>query len=116
MSPGNRHKIRLQAPTTSTATCTTSLRLSALQIEGLMAMALITEEPDDARPYFAEARTLRDDLEAAFGIKLPALSMGMSGDYTAAIKEGATMVRVGTAIFGARSMKNLRASDALGGD
>lgn len=92
------------------------LALERVQIEGLMTIAPIVEEADDARKYFAELRQLRDGLQSAFGIKLPELSMGMSGDYTAAIKEGATMVRIGTAIFGPRSTKNLRASDALSGD
>ena len=92
------------------------LSLERLQIEGLMTIAPIVEEAADARKYFAELRVLRDDLQSAFGIKLPELSMGMSGDYTAAIQEGATMVRIGTAIFGPRSTKNLRASDALSGD
>ena len=52
----------------------------------------------DPRPYFAALRALRDGL----GMPLPDLSMGMSGDYAAAIEEGSTIVRVGTAIFGAR--------------
>lgn len=92
------------------------LALERVQIDGLMGMAPIVEKADMARPFFANLRVLRDDLETAFGIKLPELSMGMSGDYTAAIMEGATMVRIGTAIFGPRSSKNLRASDALSGD
>ncbi len=92
------------------------LALERVQIEGLMTIAPIVEEAEEARKYFAELRTLRDDLQSAFSIQLPELSMGMSGDYTAAIREGATMVRIGTAIFGVRSSKNLRASDALAGD
>ncbi|HWB58840.1 MAG TPA: YggS family pyridoxal phosphate-dependent enzyme [Chthoniobacteraceae bacterium] len=92
------------------------LALERLQIEGLMTIAPIVEKPDDARKYFATLRELRDALQSEYRIRLPELSMGMSGDYTAAIREGATMVRVGTAIFGPRSGKNLRASDALSGD
>jgi hypothetical protein len=92
------------------------LGLERLQIEGLMTIAPIVEEAGEARKYFADLRALRDELQAAFGIRLPELSMGMSGDYIAAIKEGATMVRVGTAIFGPRSGKNLRGSEALSGD
>jgi pyridoxal phosphate enzyme (YggS family) len=91
------------------------LVLERLQIGGLMTIAPIVEEAGEARKYFAELRALRDDLQAAAGIPLPELSMGMSGDYAAAIQEGATMVRIGTAIFGPRSGKNLRASDALAG-
>ncbi|MGN1038410.1 MAG: YggS family pyridoxal phosphate-dependent enzyme, partial [Mailhella sp.] len=58
-----------------------------------------------ARPYFSHLRKLRDSLEGRFGIELPELSMGMSGDYRAAIKEGATIVRIGTDIFGPRPAK-----------
>lgn len=90
------------------------LVLDRLQIEGLMTIAPIVEEPEDARKYFAELRTLRDEMQQGFGIALPQLSMGMSGDYIAAIKEGATMVRVGTAIFGPRSSRNLRAAETFG--
>jgi hypothetical protein len=58
--------------------------------------------PEDARPGFAMLRTLRDEGERRLGRALPVLSMGMSGDYEVAIEEGATLVRVGTALFGAR--------------
>jgi hypothetical protein len=92
------------------------LALGRVQIGGLMTIAPIVEEADEARKYFAALRTLRDELQSTFGIRLPELSMGMSGDYTAAIQEGATMVRIGTAIFGARSSKNLRATDVFAGD
>jgi len=92
------------------------LALDRLQIEGLMTIAPIVEEPEDARKYFADLRALRDDVQQVFGIALPQLSMGMSGDYIAAIKEGATMVRVGTAIFGPRSSRNLRAAETFPGD
>ena len=91
------------------------LAMERLQIEGLMTIAPIVEKPEDARKYFAELRALREELQAAFGIALPELSMGMSGDYPAAIREGATMVRVGTAIFGPRSGRNLR-GDAFAGE
>ena len=60
------------------------------------------DDPDGARPYFAALRALRDRLERDFGVKLPELSMGMTGDFVAAIAEGATLVRIGTKIFGAR--------------
>jgi pyridoxal phosphate enzyme (YggS family) len=71
---------------------------------GLMLIPPLTENPDDARPHFAALRALRDR-EAAIArpnVDLRELSMGMSGDLEAAIAEGATIVRVGTAIFGAR--------------
>lgn len=83
------------------------LALDRLQIEGLMTIAPMVEKADDAREYFAKLRTLRDDFQEKFAVRLPHLSMGMSGDYVVAIQEGATMVRVGTAIFGARSGKNM---------
>jgi hypothetical protein len=59
------------------------------------------EYPEEVRPYFRELRALRDEAEAA-GYHLPELSMGMSNDFEVAIEEGATMVRIGTAIFGER--------------
>lgn len=78
------------------------LALPRVQLCGLMTMAPPVEKPGDARPFFAHLRTLRDELECAGGVPLPELSMGMSGDYEAGIAEGATLVRVGSAIFGAR--------------
>jgi pyridoxal phosphate enzyme (YggS family) len=70
-------------------------RLPALELRGLMC---IPPAEGDPRPHFARLRALRDGL----GLALPDLSMGMSGDYEQAIAEGSTLVRVGTAIFGAR--------------
>jgi pyridoxal phosphate enzyme (YggS family) len=78
------------------------LCLPRVQVEGLMTIAPIVERPDDARPLFAALRALRDQIAAENDVGLPILSMGMSDDFTAAIKEGATLVRIGTAIFGAR--------------
>ena len=69
---------------------------------GLMTIAPYSENPEDARPYFRRLRELRDRLQDEIGLSLPHLSMGMSGDFEVAIEEGATMVRVGTAIFGER--------------
>jgi hypothetical protein len=57
---------------------------------------------EKARDYFVELREIRDFLEIKFGIDLPFLSMGMSGDFKEAIEEGATHIRVGTSIFGSR--------------
>ena len=75
-----------------------------LQLNGLMTLPPYFENPDCARPYFKTLRELRDDLQAQgrFGDQLGELSMGMSHDFEIAIQEGATMVRVGTAIFGER--------------
>ncbi len=77
----------------------------AARIVGLMVLPPYFENPEDARPYFRRLRTLRDGLQAR-GIPatmLAELSMGMSHDFEVAIQEGATMIRVGTAIFGDRA-------------
>jgi len=84
------------------------LALDRLQIGGLMAMAPFHPDPEHARPFFARLRALRDRLQQEAGVGLPQLSMGMSGDYGVAVEEGATLVRVGSAIFGARSGKAWR--------
>ncbi|MBI5685905.1 MAG: YggS family pyridoxal phosphate-dependent enzyme [Verrucomicrobia bacterium] len=73
--------------------------LRRLEIQGLMTMAPFFEDPQDARPVFRALRELRDRLQQQHGIPLPELSMGMTNDFEAAIEEGATMVRIGTAIF-----------------
>jgi len=73
-----------------------------LEILGLMAIPPISAKPDDFRRHFVALRTLRDRLQERLRVGLPELSMGMSGDYEIAIEEGATLVRVGTAIFGER--------------
>ncbi|PJF48345.1 MAG: YggS family pyridoxal phosphate-dependent enzyme [Chloroflexi bacterium] len=74
-----------------------------LRVCGLMTMAPIVEQPDEARPVFASLRALRDALsERMSALSLDHLSMGMTDDFEAAIAEGATMVRIGRAIFGAR--------------
>lgn len=78
------------------------LSLGKLSLEGLMAIPPITPEPESSRSYFIALRKLRDELESEFDLRLPQLSMGMSGDFLVAIEEGATLVRVGTAIFGER--------------
>ena len=78
------------------------LALGRLNIDGLMAIPPIAPTAEESRPYFVKLRELRDELEREFALELPELSMGMSGDYAVAIEEGATCVRVGTAIFGSR--------------
>ncbi len=78
------------------------LSLGRLNIEGLMAIPPLAPEAEDSRRYFVALRELRDELETEFSVRLPELSMGMSNDYAVAIEEGATFVRVGTAIFGTR--------------
>ncbi len=76
------------------------LSLGRVTIEGLMTIPPLAPEAEASRRYFAALRELRDELETEFKLKLPQLSMGMSGDFAVAIEEGATLVRVGTAIFG----------------
>ncbi len=80
----------------------TLLALGRLNIEGLMCIPPFSAEPEDSRSFFIMLRELRDALESEFAVKLPQLSMGMSNDFAVAIEEGATLVRVGTAIFGDR--------------
>jgi hypothetical protein len=79
-----------------------------LQIQGLMCIPPPGPRPEDSRGYFVTLRELRDALQTEARVPLPQLSMGMSGDYAVAIEEGATLVRVGTAIFGERSGKTWR--------
>lgn len=78
--------------------------LESLRIEGLMAIPPDEDDPEAMRPWFVRLRELRDELAAATDVSLPGLSMGMSGDFEVAIEEGATLVRVGSAIFGERSV------------
>lgn len=79
---------------------------SALRVRGLMTLALFSSEAERVRQCFVLLRSLRDRLRqsAPAGVRLDELSMGMSGDFEIAIEEGATVVRVGQAIFGARPM------------
>ncbi len=79
------------------------LSLGRLTTEGLMAIPPLAPEAEASRRYFVMLRELRDELESGLNVRLPQLSIGMSGDYLVAIEEGATLVRVGTAIFGERS-------------
>lgn len=76
--------------------------LPALHLRGLMTMAPIVETMEQTRPIFADLAALQDALQQSLGIALPELSMGMTDDYPVAVEEGATMVRVGRAIFGNR--------------
>jgi pyridoxal phosphate enzyme (YggS family) len=93
------------------------LQLPRLQIEGLMTIPPPAPDPENSRRYFAALRELRDKLRQAAGPPLPALSMGMSDDYAVAVEEGATLVRIGSALFGARSGTAWKpsASDSLDG-
>jgi PLP dependent protein len=80
-------------------------RADRVQVDGLMTIPPPTQNPEDSRRYFVKLREMRDRLETEFHFPLPHLSMGMSGDYRVAVEEGATYVRVGTAIFGERRAK-----------
>ena len=80
-------------------------KLENLSVRGLMALPPFFNAPEKVRPYFAALRELRDRIRAE-GIEqvdMDELSMGMTGDFEVAIEEGATLVRIGTAIFGERS-------------
>ncbi|MCA0452514.1 MAG: YggS family pyridoxal phosphate-dependent enzyme [Chloroflexi bacterium] len=77
--------------------------LPGLRLRGLMTMAPIVEDAEQARPVFASLAALRQAIQESFKITLPDLSMGMTDDYPVAIEEGATLVRVGRAIFGERN-------------
>lgn len=83
------------------------LTLPQLHVRGLMTMAPYADDPEMARPYFQRLRALRDQLELTVGVRLPDLSMGMSHDYVVAIEEGATVVRVGSALFEGLSQEEM---------
>ncbi|MCZ7591404.1 MAG: YggS family pyridoxal phosphate-dependent enzyme [Kiritimatiellae bacterium] len=76
-----------------------------LIVDGLMTMAPFAPEAEKARPYFKQLRDLRDRLAQETGSPLEQLSMGMSGDFEVAIEEGATMIRIGTLLFGERQKR-----------
>jgi PLP dependent protein len=76
--------------------------LAGLELAGLMCIPPLAENIEEARPHFRRLQELRDDLARRLAKPMPVLSMGMSHDFEIAIEEGATEVRVGTAIFGAR--------------
>src|SRR5262249_18434515 len=82
--------------------------LSRLELRGLMTLPPFFENSEDNRPFFRRLRELRDELGArgAFGDRKGELSMGMTHDFEVAIAEGATMVRIGTAIFGEREARH----------
>jgi pyridoxal phosphate enzyme (YggS family) len=79
--------------------------IAHLRLLGLMTIPPFLDEPEKVRPYFSKLRELRDDLAQRLGQPLPVLSMGMSHDFEVAIEEGATEIRVGTALFGERAAK-----------
>ena len=90
-------------PETVRAEMESLLALPRLSIDGLMIIPPLAEEAEASRTFFVQLRELRDALEKEFDINLAHLSMGMTSDFAIAVEEGATLVRIGTAIFGERS-------------
>jgi len=90
------------APATLLAEFSELNKLPLLEVHGLMTIAPYTPTPERARPVFRRLRELKAECEQLLGAPLPQLSMGMSGDFEVAIEEGATLVRIGTALFGPR--------------
>ncbi len=88
--------------------------LPKIELHGLMAIPPYAATPEKARPYFQRLRELKAECEQVLGAPLPHLSMGMSGDFEVAIEEGSTLVRIGTALFGARAGNFKRPSDPEG--
>jgi hypothetical protein len=91
------------------------LRLDALVLEGLMAVPP-HGGPEGARGHFRQLRELRDRVANRLGVELPHLSMGMSDDFTVAVEEGATWLRLGRALFGARGPAAWRPGSSAGGE
>jgi pyridoxal phosphate enzyme (YggS family) len=98
-------------PETLLAELTELNALPRVEIHGLMAIPPYNPVPEKSRPYFQRLRELKLQAEQILGVPLPHLSMGMSGDFEVAIEEGATIIRVGTALFGERQNNFKRAND-----
>jgi pyridoxal phosphate enzyme (YggS family) len=77
-------------------------RFPSLRLRGLMTVAPLVHEPEEVRPVFQRLRNLREERSSRWDMPLPVLSMGMSDDYPVAVEEGATMLRLGRALFGPR--------------
>ena len=88
----------------------------SLLLQGLMAVPPIPEDPDASRPYFRLLRGVRDRTANVLGVELPHLSMGMSDDFLVAVEEGATLLRLGRALFGARGPGASRPGSSPGGE
>jgi len=91
------------APEAAPALAQAVAALPQLRLEGMMTMAPLTDDEDVQRRTFRGLRVLRDRIKEEEGIWLPTLSMGMSGDYASAVQEGATVIRLGTVLFGLRT-------------
>ncbi|HKW30738.1 MAG TPA: YggS family pyridoxal phosphate-dependent enzyme, partial [Verrucomicrobiae bacterium] len=83
-------------------------QLPRIEIHGLMAVPPWSDDPERSRPHFRRLCELKIQCEQKLGAPLPHLSMGMSGDFEVAIEEGATLIRIGTALFGPRPTARLR--------
>jgi PLP dependent protein len=94
-------------PSEAAALLEAALSKQNLSVEGLMTIAPLSDDPDVAKRTFENLRQLRDDLGARYKVGLQELSMGMSGDYAAAIRAGSTLLRVGTFLFGERTPQTL---------
>jgi pyridoxal phosphate enzyme (YggS family) len=92
------------------------LRSPGLVLQGLMTVPPAPERPADSRPHFAALRALREHAQDRLGVELPHLSMGMSDDFLIAIEEGATLLRLGRALFGARGRSATRPGSSGGGE
>ena len=102
VNSGEENKTGFRSSDDLRASLEAALALPGILVRGLMTMAPLGSDEAALHRVFAALRTRRDTLEQEFGVKLPELSMGMSGDFREAIAEGATIVRIGTAIFGGR--------------
>jgi len=94
------------APETLLAELAAINALPKIEVHGLMTVPPYVTDPGKARPHFQRLRSLKERCEQVLGAPLPHLSMGMSGDFEVAIDEGATIIRIGTALFGSRSKVN----------
>jgi PLP dependent protein len=92
------------------------LRHPELALDGLMTIPPVPRNPSDSRPYFRLLREVRDCAQSGLGVELPHLSMGMSDDFLIAVEEGATLLRVGRALFGARGPGAGRPGPSGGGE
>lgn len=90
------------APADAVALAREVVRMPHLDVGGMMTVAAPLDDPEEVRPMFRMLRTLRDRAADATGHPMDALSMGMTGDFETAIEEGATFIRIGTALFGSR--------------
>ena len=107
---GRRHGV---GPEEVTAAVRAARSLEGIHVVGLMTLPPLEPDPESARPYFARLRELRDGLGSDWA-ELRELSMGMSADYQVAVEEGATMWRIGTALFGDRQRKRTPESAGRG--